>query len=269
MSCPECYKGFVLPGEPKGTMFGLDYFAAAPKDATQRRKAICLLTDIFGSSLPNPKIVADYLAEHVGVDVWVPDFFLGKPIFKVNDLNELEPLMPDRAGVKTSWLTIGRFIIKGLPHLPRFIANRPSVVDPRVQEFIKRIKEEKGYERIGAVGYCFGGAIAARLGATDSVNTIVVAHPAKLTPEQMRAIKVPTSWALAQEDHSFKDKDVKTAQDIFKEKEEKSDHVDYEFRIWEGTAHGFAVRPNLKVPEVKAGYEGALEQTVVWFNKTL
>lgn len=32
--------------------------------------------------------------------------------------------------------------------------------------------------------------MAARLGATDSVNTIVIAHPAKLTAEQMRAIKV-------------------------------------------------------------------------------
>ena len=36
-----------------------------------------------------------------------------------------------------------------------------------------------------------------------------------------------------------------------------------------GTAHGFAVRPNLTVPEVKAGYEGGLEQTVAWFKKTL
>jgi hypothetical protein len=42
--------------------------------------------------------------------------------------------MPDRAGVKTSWLTTGRLILKGLPSLPRFIANRPSVVDARVQE---------------------------------------------------------------------------------------------------------------------------------------
>ena len=29
------------------------------------------------------------------------------------------------------------------------------------------------------------------------------------------------------------------------------------------------MRPNLEVPEVKAGYEGALEQTVTWFKKTL
>ena len=88
---------------------------------------------------------------------------------------------------------------------------------------------------------------------------------------------------------SFKDKDVKTAEAIFKEQEEKPDHVDYEFRVWEGkfffpiasarliqsahsrigTAHGFAVRPNLSVPEVKAAYEGGLEQTVAWFKKTL
>ena len=36
-----------------------------------------------------------------------------------------------------------------------------------------------------------------------------------------------------------------------------------------GTAHGFAVRPNLEVPEVKVGYEGGLEQTIAWFKKTL
>src|SRR5258707_10429248 len=79
MSCTYCYKGFALPGEPKGTMIGQDYFTAAPNDATQQTKAIVLLTDIFGLPLPNPRIVADHLAEQVGVDVWVPDFFKGAP----------------------------------------------------------------------------------------------------------------------------------------------------------------------------------------------
>ena len=79
MSCTYCYKGFALPGEPKGTIVGQDYFTAAPNDAlaTQRTKAIVLLTDMFGLALPNPRIVADHLAEHVGVDVWVPDYFNG------------------------------------------------------------------------------------------------------------------------------------------------------------------------------------------------
>jgi hypothetical protein len=39
------------------------------------------------------------------------------------------------------------------------------------------------------------------------------------------------------------------------------------FRL--GTAHGFAARPVLSNPEVMAGYEGAFEQAVEWFNKTI
>jgi hypothetical protein len=81
-------------------------------------------------------------------------------------------------------------------------------------QFIKKIKDEKGYERIGAVGlvpsqcricpppanlflarYCFGGSMSGRLGSTDYVNTIVIAHPGELKPVDIRAIKVgnPTS----------------------------------------------------------------------------
>ncbi len=58
-------------------MVGPDYFTPARGDSTQPTKAIVLLTDIFGLALSNPRIVADHLAEHVGVDVWIPDFFNG------------------------------------------------------------------------------------------------------------------------------------------------------------------------------------------------
>jgi len=114
--------------------------------------------------------------------------------------------------------------------------------------------------------------MAGRLGSDDLVNTIVIAHPGNLTPAQIRAIKVnlprmlcpsrdltymspqvPASWVLAEgknitfffrsalhhllhiaDDQLFKDKDVKTAEGIFKEQEEKPDHVDYEFRVYQG-----------------------------------
>ena len=36
-----------------------------------------------------------------------------------------------------------------------------------------------------------------------------------------------------------------------------------------GTVHGFAVRPDFSLPEVKQAFEGALEQTVGWFAKKL
>ncbi|KAH9997954.1 dienelactone hydrolase endo-1-3,1,4-beta-D-glucanase [Russula vinacea] len=266
MTSTYSYKGFVLPGEPQGSMIDQDYFTPAPDDATEGIKAIVLLTDIFGLPLPNPKIVADQLAKRVGVDVWVPDLFNGKPPF---DANKLEPLLPDRAGVKPSCRDVGLFAIRFLLSIPRFFASRPSVVDPRVHRFIKKIRDERGYGRIGVVGYCTGGAMAARLGSTELVDTIVIAHPTNLKSVDIRAIKVPSCWVLAEDDMGFKDKDVKGARAILREQEVRSDHVDYEFKIWKGTASGFAVRPNLKVPDVKAGYEGALDQTIAWFKKTL
>jgi dienelactone hydrolase len=123
------------------------------------------------------------------------------------------------------------------------------------------------------VRYCFGGGIAGRLGSTDLVNTVVIAHPSNLKPAQIRAIKVNPSrmvcpshdsltcllrslllgrWPKVKnitvfffrcalhlllhiaDDHGFKDEDVKTAEGIFKEQEEKPDHVDYEFRVYKG-----------------------------------
>ncbi|KAI0269775.1 dienelactone hydrolase endo-1-3,1,4-beta-D-glucanase [Gloeopeniophorella convolvens] len=271
MSCPDCYKGFILPGEPKGTTEGTAYFSPAPpledaKPTGSEKKAVVLLTDIFGLPLPNPRIIADHFAEELGIDVWVPDLFAGSPPLRVE---QLEPYVPDRAGVKMSWWATIRLVLNALFSAHKLIAHRPSVAEPRVREFIAKIKADKGYERIGAVGYCFGGVMAARLGATDLVNTIVITHPGGISAAQLRAIKVPTSWALAQEDMGFKPKNAEDARAAFKEQEGRPDAVEYEFKVWDGTTHGFACRPNLAVPEVKAGYEGALEQTIAWFKKTL
>ena len=77
-------------------MVGQDYFSAAPNDATQWNKAIVLLTDIFGLPLPNPRIIADHLAERVGVDVWVPDYFDGASLMLslVQSLADVEVRRP-------------------------------------------------------------------------------------------------------------------------------------------------------------------------------
>ena len=77
------------------------------------------------------------------------------------------------------------------------------------------------------------------------------------------------------------------AEAIFAERKGKENFVEYEFKQWKGlrqlklfqsdddesvylgTAHGFAARPVMSIPDVKAGYEGAFEQAVEWFNKTI
>lgn len=79
-SCENCKKGYIIPGEPTGTMVGGAYFRTAPS-GTESKSAIVLLTDIFGLPLINSKIIADLLAEKTGFDVWVPDLFDGACYF--------------------------------------------------------------------------------------------------------------------------------------------------------------------------------------------
>ena len=76
----NCLKGGSLNGEPSGKMEGGAYFARAPATETQEatnRICVILLTDVFGISLKNSRIIADEMAKKTGWDVWIPDMFNG------------------------------------------------------------------------------------------------------------------------------------------------------------------------------------------------
>jgi len=81
MSCPDCTKGDVLPGEPTGsinTEFQGAYFSPAPESSSaNKRYTVLLLTDAFGLPLKNCKIMADEMAKRLECDVWIPDYFNG------------------------------------------------------------------------------------------------------------------------------------------------------------------------------------------------
>jgi len=264
MSCPDCTTGGLLPGEPSGS-FSIQgaYFSPAPIGGVSKR-AIILLTDGFGLPLKNPKILADKFAQELQCDVWVPDYFRGRPLVNADTL-----LLPDRAGIKMSAFQWLKFILACIPKIPAFISSRPSVVDGRLAKFIPAIQEEKEYEKIGAVGYCYGGSTAVRLGGTGLVQSVVICHPGGFSEVQAKAIKVPASWACAEEDFFFKDSDRLKTEAMFAQRKGTDSFVEFEFKVYPGTAHGFAARPNLALPEVKEAYEGAFRQTVNWFSRTL
>ena len=83
------------------------------------------------------------------------------------------------------------------------------------------------------VRYCTGGAMAARLGSTELVDTIVIAHPTNLKSVDIRAIKVgnpsrnssvrwsyffspqvPSCWVLAEGNTSFLSLSMCTHQNV-------------------------------------------------------
>ncbi|KAJ7126070.1 dienelactone hydrolase endo-1,3,1,4-beta-D-glucanase [Mycena epipterygia] len=267
MSCPDCVSGTFLPGQPVGS-FGIHgaYYSPAPTTAsteTRNKRAIILLTDAFGLPLTNCKLTADKLAERLACDVWVPDIFAGNPIFPV------EIMIPTRVGEKLSFGYWARFYWTLLLRLPYLVASRPSVVDSRLSTFFRDLREQKKYEKIGAVGYCYGGATAVRIGATGAIQSAVVCHPGPFSIAQLKTSTVPTSWVCAEDDAYFKPEKRLEAEAIFAERKGKDTFVDYEFKEYKDTTHGFASRPDLKYPEIKEAYEKALDQTVEWFKKTL
>ncbi|KAJ1473896.1 hypothetical protein T484DRAFT_1834443 [Baffinella frigidus] len=124
MSCPDCFKGSLDSGTPTGEetkIAGLDAYVAKPKagsEAGGEKKAVVLITDIFGWKLLNVRLVADevelppssppilqlmiggssaagtvllrapqltlctQMANRLGHEVIIPDFFLGYPVAK-------------------------------------------------------------------------------------------------------------------------------------------------------------------------------------------
>ncbi|KAI5896799.1 alpha/beta-hydrolase [Schizophyllum commune H4-8] len=273
MSCPNCVRGVVLPGEPKGVMrsasdLTVDAYLASPKPAAEQwapsTHAIVLLTDIFGLNLVNSKIMADRFSQELGCDVWVPNLFVPGPPLGADEIE-----LPDRAGVKISWWTYLKFFWILITRLPTVFRNKPSKAAARATQFIERIRGEYKYTHVGAVGYCYGGSVLYQVAATKLIESAVIAHPGGYKDDQLKAIRVPVSWALAEDDDNIKQKQIDHAEALFAERKGKDNYVDYEFKVYPGTAHGFAARPNLAYPEVKAGFEGAFEQAVQWFKKTL
>lgn len=129
MSCPDCAIGGLIPGELTGVT-GLQnaYYAAAPGGPGTSKRAVLVLTDVFGL-YNNPKIIADKLAAQLDCDVWVPDYFNGEPIFRPETMG-----LPPPAGTTNLWLAWLKFALIIIPRLSVYYRNRPSVVHARLRE---------------------------------------------------------------------------------------------------------------------------------------
>ncbi|TFK46058.1 dienelactone hydrolase endo-1-3,1,4-beta-D-glucanase [Heliocybe sulcata] len=274
-SITESQQGTILPGEPEGEMTRVGeteaYLYRAPAGSTNPR-AVFLLSDIFGLPLKNCKILADTISKRLRCDVWVPDLFAGSPTFRVHDLDGILPTKPGQVVSYIGYLKLAVLVLRcGL----WMYWNCGAVVDPRVETFIREVKEDKKYAKVGAVGYGFGASICSRLSTKDVVlDTVVIVHPGRCTGLHTNAdiddpVQIPTSWACAEDNFAFKPHMHLEAEAILAGRKGTPEFNQYEFKEYKGTVHGFALRPHLADPEAKAAFEGALAQTVAWFEKTL
>ena len=67
-----------------------------------------------------------------------------------------------------------------------------------MRKFIRKLRAERKYEKIGAVGYCYGGALGIRLGAAHVLDSLVICHPTIHSADGIRDIRVPTAFVCAE-----------------------------------------------------------------------
>ena len=70
-----CTDGFCWPGTPSGkeTVLGSTNVYVS---GSNRQAAVLVVSDVFGWTAPNSRLLADHFAEEAGVTVYLPDLYV-------------------------------------------------------------------------------------------------------------------------------------------------------------------------------------------------
>jgi len=212
------------------------------------------------------QIIIDNLSKRLNVDGFVPDLFLGHPPIPFEDL---KPLLPDEPGHVRSFrekLSFVWVLLRNLGGVHTLLTSaKSSVVNARIAKFLETLRS-RGYTEIGVFGYCWGGTVAYHVATTDLASSVVIAHAGRLVVQDAHNFKVPSSWIIPEDDEGLSDKDRDEIEAALRAKEPA---LPTEWVTYAGTTHGFALRPNLGIPQIKDGFEKSLDQIASWFEKTL
>lgn len=135
-----------------------------------------------------------------------------------------------------------------------------EAVDPIIETAIKWLKEEKGVQRLGAVGYCFGAKYVARH-HKDGIAAGFFAHPSFVSEDELAGFKAPLSIAAAETDPIFPAEMRHKSEGILAEKGDP-----YQINLYSQVAHGFSVRCDPTVKNQRWAKEQAFLQAVNWFD---
>ncbi|KAK0119487.1 hypothetical protein ONS95_010934 [Cadophora gregata] len=259
---------------------------------SDKKRVILFLTEGHGIYLPNAQLLADSFASHLNCDVLMPDQFAGQARLPKG----IEPNFPP--GAKVPWTEDKKdpnYELRGLatplqdksessdayPFLkpPWWIQqgpkafeewkmrHEPPVTDLLLARVIKYIRDTYGKGvKIGGVGYCFGGRYVMRLMGAGVLDVGVVNHASFFTMEEVAKIGKGKSLAMyaAETDDILPPEKRRQTEDLL-----TSAGATWMSTVFSGTKHGFSVRGDLSIKEVRLAKERAFKGAVEWFNDWL
>ncbi|TVY46952.1 Hydrolase [Lachnellula occidentalis] len=232
-----CIRGIKHEGTPTGSIEKIEnittYFA---RPARPNGNAIFIFGDVFGPIYQNVQLIADNFAAQGYLTV-VPDLLNG-----------------DAMGVEA--------FLGGKVDLPAWLARHdPTTIDPIAETVIDYLKNTLKVKSIAGVGYCFGAKYVVRHLKENRLDVAYIAHPSFVTSEELSAITKPLSIAAAEDDAIF------TQENRFESEKILAGLIlPYQINLYGGVGHGFALRGDLSIKEVKFATDRAFEQAVTWFD---
>lgn len=119
-------------------------------------------------------------------------------------------------------------------------------------------------QKIGAVGYCFGGKYVVRYLRPGQIDVGYTAHPSHIEVDELRSANGPLAIAAAENDTIFPGEKRQESEAILKEL-----NVPYQINLYSGVKHGFAVRGDQQNPVVRYAQRNSFMQAVEWFKEYL
>ena len=143
--------------------------------------------------------------------------------------------------------------------------HRDAVSRPIVERFVNAVKILPGVDKIGTVGFCWGGRYAI-LSAHDQVDAAVAFHPTWVEiPKDFEGLSKPLAIGHGDKDFLVPEEVAEKMKEALKSKPS----VPTEFEVYQEASHGFAVRGDLSSEKDKQAMDRAEKQAVDWFKKHL
>ncbi|OJI81262.1 hypothetical protein ASPTUDRAFT_812542 [Aspergillus tubingensis CBS 134.48] len=275
MSCPDCFSGHVHEDTtPRGTvttLHGLNAYVTEPTSTESPIKGIIIIIpDAFGWEFVNNRILADHYADKGGYKVYLPEFMNGHaaPVWSLNTLSAI---------MKTSsimdWITKPYHIACAMYAMIPFVYHTKFTTSwPTVNTFFTAVRRNEGANLpIAAAGFCWGGQHTVYLAHGEEEDKVdgkplidagFTGHPSNLKiPADIEKIKIPVSFAMAELDITVKMPQIKQIEKAVGERDVG------EVKIYYGAGHGFCVRADVMVKDVRAQAEEAEDQAIAWFQR--
>lgn len=238
----------TLPGVPNPTYIAQPLpNQTADTGPSAPRVAILYIPDLFGWSFRNARLLADAYAREANATVYLPDFYGGE-------------VVPLEAALAGRWEEID---------LAGFTArNARAIREPEIVAFARALREK--YDRVAAVGFCYGGWAVHRLGAAEFnageerlVDCISAGHPTWLTEKDIEEVAVPVQMLAPEVDHMYTPE-----LRLFSFQALQKKGLPFDYQHFPGVEHGCLTKGGSKEGEKEAMARGK-NAAVAWFRQWL